>query len=411
MFDNLLSYYIRNSQKQINNRIEEINQKRKELKSSGDVRYKRLTSLKPTHLYANKPSLIKVIRESEPNILKEKFTVKIAESLKNNIKLKPDLKTASNVKEDEIKMKRNNLEFISLQEILWGFDDEFEKREVFNFFINLFLDLEEDPMYSSIINELLMQYVPYARYIGMKKIENYCALSISNESYKDDNVDVYSEAVFKFCKSKVATEIMERFKTFLNEPFTYESKDKNGRFLMKEGIVNFQNFEQAFSQNLKFVLEPLSDFKDFKSLGKRVYEIILDNCIIEQKIFDIFHLGIECPYREDMEIELQEREEDILFDFQEKNLTYIKDIIQFQKKLEGDIEEEYFESSLFSLHNSQYFSQERFIELIGKKQEELFLEEVEKYFRDRKIEEDKLEEQIEKYLKSREFEALNKMKK
>ena len=66
---------------------------------------------------------------------------------------------------------------------------------------------------------------------------------------------------------------------------------------------------------------------------------------------------------------------------------------------------------MFSLHNSQYFSQERFIELIGKKQEELFLEEVEKYFRDRKIEEDKLEEQIEKYLKSREFEALNKMKK
>lgn len=73
MFNNLIKYYLKSAQLRINNRIDVINEERTILRASGDIRYKELRAIRNTHLYSNKPSLIKEIRVGEPEILKKKI--------------------------------------------------------------------------------------------------------------------------------------------------------------------------------------------------------------------------------------------------------------------------------------------------------------------------------------------------
>ena len=138
MFNNLIQYYLKSAQLRINNRIRAINEERTILRASGDIRYKELRAIRNTHLYSNKPKTIKEIREGKSEILIDKLSVIVAESLKDNLKLKPDFNSYSSNKNDEINMKKSNLEFVSLQELLWGFDFDYTEVDKFNFFLNLF---------------------------------------------------------------------------------------------------------------------------------------------------------------------------------------------------------------------------------------------------------------------------------
>ncbi|MDM5145061.1 hypothetical protein ICE98_02179 [Lactococcus lactis] len=135
MFKNLLSYYGNNVQVRINERIEKINNQRKSLRSSHDKQYKDLKSIKNTHLYINKPKIIKDIREKKADEVTKLLSVTIGQSLIDNLKLKPDLSTYSSDKYHELKMKKDNLEFTSFQELFWGFQIElFQKRINFIFY-------------------------------------------------------------------------------------------------------------------------------------------------------------------------------------------------------------------------------------------------------------------------------------
>ena len=88
MVTNLLKYYLSNCQKRINERIELINSRRVSLRNSRDIRYKKLKKIRNTHIYKNKPKIIKEIRELDSDILVEKLSLTVAQSLIDNIKLK-----------------------------------------------------------------------------------------------------------------------------------------------------------------------------------------------------------------------------------------------------------------------------------------------------------------------------------
>ncbi|MGQ7461170.1 hypothetical protein ACTGZQ_01210 [Streptococcus suis] len=395
MFNNLINYYLKNAQIRINNRIDEINKERAILRATGDSRYRTLRAIRNTHLYGNKPKIIKEIREGESEILSEKLSVIVAESLIDNIKLKPDFKSYSSKKSDEINMKKRNLEFVSLQELLWGFDFDYTEVDKFNFFLNLFLDLEKIDEFTSLVREVLIDYVPYARYIALEKAvnEDYEFGSMFAPDYKNINVDVFAEATYSFCKSTTSEEVMRRFIEFLQKPYTYESKDSDGRFLIKEVSINFQNFEQAFGQVLHTILEPLFRIENHRSLGKRAYDIIIDDFKINS---DLISYSISrSPESYSYYLTLSEKPDvDVLSDLLVASESYIEDLIKAQQDFYGIIEKEYFESEVFRLEASPYFSEERFLYLLDEKSQ---LENEKEYLRF--IESERLEQEwIEKMI-------------
>ena len=379
MFDNLLNYYLKTTQTRINNRIEKINSERTILKASGDKRYKDLRAIKNTHLYENKPRIIKDIRESEASVLIKKLSITVAESLLENIKLKPDLKTASSRISDEIKMKINNLEFISLQELFWGFDGSFTEKDKFDFVLNLFLDLVNDMKYSALIYSILIDYVPFAKYIALENAikEEPEIGSIVAPAYKNNNVDVFAESVFSFCSTSESNEMMLRFSQFLKTPFTYESKDENGRFLKKTVVVNFQNFEQAFSHVLSHLLEPLHNDKRYYSLGKRAYEITLDDFRIHLDLMDYSMSRSPESYYYYLTVS-ENSDIDVLSGLLKASEIYVDQLIYVQQEFNGNIEQLYFDSDVFTMNATPYFSLRRFDEFLNEMQSKQFDEYIEK---------------------------------
>lgn len=399
MFNNLIKYYLKSAQLRINNRIDVINEKRTILRASGDIRYKELRAIKNTHLYSNKPSLIKEIRVGEPEILKKKLSVIVAESLIDNLKLKPNFNSYSSNKTDESSMKKSNLEFISLQELLWGFDFDYTEVDKFNFILNLFLDLERVDEYSSLVRDVLIDYVPYARYIALEKAvnEDYEFGSMFAPDYKNNNIDVFAESVFAFCSSNASDEMMSRFSKFLLTPFMYESKDENGRYLKKTVEVNFQNFEQAFSQVLSHILEPLDSIETYHSLGKRAYDIIIDDFKIDSDL--TYYRMSRSPESYGYYLTASEKPDiDVLSDLLEASEIYIEKLMSAQRDFYGNIEQLYFESGMFSNNATTYFSEERFYKMVDEKNHEKIEEEYNKWRMIELYEEEMQNKLIEEYI-------------
>lgn len=399
MFNNLIQYYLKSAQLRINNRIDAINEERTILRVSGDIRYKELRDIRNTHLYSNKPRTIKEIREGKPEILIDKLSVIVAESLIDNLKLKPDFNSYSSNKTDESNMKKSNLEFISLQELLWGFDFEYTEVDKFNFILNLFLDLERVAEYSSLVCDVLIDYVPYARYIALEKAvnEDYEFGSMFAPDYKNDNIDVFAESVFAFCSSNASNEMMSRFSKFLLTPFMYESKDENGRYLKKSVEVNFQNFEQAFSQVLSNILEPLDSIETYHSLGKRAYDIIIDDFKIDSDL--TYYRMSRSPESYGYYLTASEKPDiDVLSDLLEASEIYIEKLMSAQRDFYGNIEQLYFESGMFSNNATTYFSEERFYKMVDEKNQEIIEEELNKWRMNELHEEEMQNILIEEYI-------------
>lgn len=49
-------------------------------------------------------------------------------------------------------------------------------------------------------------------------------------------------------------------------------------------IVNFQNFDKAFQEKLDDVLSPIYAMETYSSLGKRAYDIIIDDFKINSEL-------------------------------------------------------------------------------------------------------------------------------
>lgn len=369
MFTSLLIYYLKNAQDRINERIEVINKKRSALRSSGSSLYSDLKPIRNSHLYKNKPTTIKVIRESDPDQLYTKMTVRVAKSLLENIKLKPNFKSYSSNKDEELEMKKKNFEFNSLQEIFWGLDESYTNSDKFNFVLNLFLDLSKHPVYSSTTYSILIDYVPLARYKALDKAidEDQEFGSMFVPDYKNENIDVFAEAVYFFCMQTESDKIMDRFIEFLHLEYKYESKDQTGHFLWKSDIIHFQNFNEAFQKNLKNILEPILSMEMHQSLGKRVYDITLDNFKINSKLMEISMVRGPEEYGHHLTM-AEKNDVDVMSALLSVNKIYIDKLIEAQQDIFGDIEQMYFNSMFSSLPTTSYFSEERFHQLITQKQ-------------------------------------------
>lgn len=384
MFTSLLNYYLKNAQDRINERIEVINKKRYALRSSGSSLYSDLKLIRNSHLYEHKPKTIKDIRESDPDQLYKKMTVRVAESLLENIKLKPNFKSYSSNKDEELEMRKNNFEFISLQEIFWGVGESYTDSDKFNFVLNLFLDLSKHPVYSSMTYSILIDYVPLARYKALDKAidEDREFGSMFASDYKNANIDVFAEAVYFFCMKTESDKIMDRFIEFLHMEYKYESKDQTGHFLWKPDIIHFQNFNEAFQKNLKNILEPILNMEMHQSLGKRVYDITLDNFKINSKLMEISMVRGPEEYRHHLTM-AEKNDVDVMSVLLSVNKIYIDKLIEAQQDIFGDIEQMYFNSMFSSLSTTSYFSEERFLQLITQKQIKELEEEI-----DSELEED-----------------------
>ena len=369
MVTNLLKYYLSNCQKRINERIELINSRRVSLRNSRDIRYKKLKKIRNTHIYKNKPKIIKEIRELDSDILVEKLSLTVAQSLIDNIKLKPYLISTSSIKSDEERMRSENLEFRTLQELFWGIDKEFTQKDKFNFFLNLFLDLESDEEYSFYIEKILLDYVPYARELAFEQYtehyKNYECI-FENDS-KNNHVDIFAESVYLFCLSDVSETIFENFLEFLRSDYTYESKDSNGRYQLKKEIIHFQNFEEAFRKSNKDILEPILKKNTNNSLGNRAYSILLDDLKLgdELMILDISRSSEEYG---NYITRAEKNEMDVMLELLEASEVYIEQLENLQKDIFGNIEQEYFDSEMFLIKASHRFSEDRFLELLEIKQ-------------------------------------------
>lgn len=382
--NHILNYFCKLSQDRLKERIKLINNERKILKEK--PRYRNLKNkITCTELYKNKPKIIKNILNEDYTQLKNLLTYTIAESIKENMKLKPELITKSSDNNESMQLKINNREFLSVFEIFWGNREDIinsDSEIYYNLILNFCLDFLGDNRTRYIMNKNLINYIPYARYVSyedtIKRSNDNSLMSLLiGDSFRNDNIDVLGEAIYNFSKSNKAREVANLFVECINSKVAYDSKDSYGEYDKKNKDVHFKNFQIAFEQNLDKFLEIIS--MDENNLGERVYNIIKEDCKL---IYEITHAEMS-GVMEDRYLTVTEKPfYDVYRKLSASNSNYINDLIDFQKKLEGDIENEYFDKNPFGNYKSQYYCEERFLKLCSQKVAELESEIEEKQFRE-----------------------------
>ena len=386
----ILNYFCKLSQARLNNKIKTINNERKVLREKPLYRdlKKRITC---TDLYKNKPKIIKNIINEDYTQLKDLLSNTIAESIKENMKLKPEAITKNPDDNLSMKLKRENREFLSVLEIFWGDTEEilnFESEIYYNLILNFCLDFLADKRTQYLMNKNLINYIPYARYFSYEdvikeSVDSELMSFLIMENYENANIDILGEAIYNFSKSNKAREVANLFVKCVNSKVSYDSKDSNGKYEPKHENVCFKNFHIAFEQNL-----------DENNLGERVYNIIKEDCKL---IYEITHAEMS-GVMEDRYLTVTEKPfYDVYRKLSASNSNYINELIIFQKNLEGDIEKEYFNKKLFDEYKSQYYCEERFLKLCSQKVAEL------------ESEIGELNSKREKYIELNEFEMVEKL--
>lgn len=367
----ILNYFCKLSQERLNDKIITINNERELLREKPlykDLK-KRITC---TDLYKNKPKIIKNILNEDYTQLKDLLSYTIAESIKENMKLKPEVKTKTIDDNLSIQLKRENREFLSVLEIFWGNMEDIlnsDSEVYYNLIFNFCLDFLKDERTQDIMNKNLINYIPYARYMSYEDAIKECGDSelmslLIEENYKKTNVDILGEAIYNFSKSEKAIKVANIFVEFINSEVVYDSKDSNRSYEKKVANIYFKNFHIAFEQYLDKFIEIIS--LNDNNLGERAYDIIKEDCKL---IYEINFAGMS-GVTEDRHLTLAgEPFYDVCRRLSTANSNYINELIVFQKNLEGDIEMEYFNKELFDEYKTQYYCEERFLELYSQKLE------------------------------------------
>lgn len=371
----VLNYFCKLSQDRLKERIKVINNEREILKKKplySDLK-KKITY---TDLYKNKPQIIKNILSEDYTKLKNLLTFTIANSIKENMKLKPELIT--NNDDDKLckKLKRENKEFLSVSEIFWGevSDITDKNSKVYhNLILCICLDFLEVKETRIVIERKLMEYIPYASYIGHEQalIENEgkeLSCFLDKDAYRNSNIDVLGEAIYYFSKSEEAMELAKLFNECISTEVQYESK-VNGRFYLKNEIVQFNNFNKAVRQYKDKFLEIFQKKSDTCAyLGERVYNILRENSSLQLDLmYDEISIGADSLDR--YLTATEESYHDVINSFLNDNEKYIESLKNFQIELHGDIEREYFMKKPFNKYQSEYFSSERWFHLTSEIEE------------------------------------------
>ena len=130
------------------------------------------------------------------------------------------------------------------------------------------------------------------------------------------------------------------------------------------------------------------------NFGERAYDIIKEDCKL---IYEITRAEISGVMEDRYLTVAEEPLYDVFRKLSVANSNYINELIVFQKNLEGDIEKEYFNKKLFDKYKTQYYCEERFLELCSQKVVEL------------KSEIEELNSRFEKCLELKEFKMAEKI--
>ncbi|MEO1780741.1 hypothetical protein [Enterococcus diestrammenae] len=366
MYENLKKFFFTSAQQRIKVRVEQINEERTMLRQSGKIQYKNLKNLKATHIYPNKPKLVKNVLDGEIEGFDNFLSSSVAGAILKNVRLIPERLTNSSDCILETKMKKENLEFTSLAEVYWGDDEHLLSNEgQFSFFFYLFSDLLESPEYSGKVEQFLIDYIPFASYFAYERglKENGDLIYYTNYSL-DKNVDVFAEAVYYLCKFGSLQELMEKFVELIHSKFEYESKDSIGRYIKKETDTGFSVFEKILDQFVKEFVLPLLEEIDPSSLGKRVYDILVADLIRMNSRLLYMEMSISPEARGYHSTMGEGVEMDVMQNLVDASDAYVEELHHVQIQMYGDIESEYFNSQFFLLRQGErYFSMNRFIDL------------------------------------------------
>lgn len=350
MYENILDYFAQKSQTTINEYILKVNSHRKKLRESKKFTLSKVSNIRNTNLYPNKPQTIKTIREESTEEILSHLTITVATSIQQNMKLETH----------DTSLKKPLYE--NVREVFWGnvnsVLDSVDQSSLFIF--NLFADLRNHPKFGSIINTALMRYTPYAVYVA---IEYVCSKEgvdpmLINRSYKDEHIDIWGEAIYHFTvSSNTADEIIKNFFEFLDEEYSYESRDYNGRYLKKTTTISFGNFEKALSKKIDDILEPLSNLEFIGTTGYHIYNLTVESVLITHDL-EYSEISTSIETRERCYTASEEQVSSVKEELVEKTEQYIEDLLNIENRLHGEIFD-YIETELFRTKKSHLFSELR----------------------------------------------------
>lgn len=385
MYDNTLDYFAKKSQTTINEYILKVNSHRKELREGGKFTLSKVSNIRNTHLYPNKPKTIKTIREGSTKEILSHLTTKVATSIQQNMKLETH----------DTSLKKPLYENVS--EVFWGninsILDSVEQSSLFIF--NLFADLRNHPKFGSMINTALMRYTPYAVYVAMEYVCSKEGVDpmLINRSYKDEHIDIWGEAIYHFTLfSSVAEEIIKKFFDFLSSKYYFETRDNEGKYLRKPEVISFQNFEKAISNSIDDILEPLSALEFIGTTGYHIYNLTVESVLITHDL-EYSEISTSIETRERCYTASEEQVSSVKEELVKKTEQYIEDLLSIENRLHGKIFD-YVETELFRTKKSHLFSELRAKLRLEEKNEEEQEKMVEEYWEQQRIAEEQLWSQL-----------------
>lgn len=377
MYDNTLDYFAKKSQTTINKYILKVNSHRRKLREGEKFTLSKVSDIKNTHLYPNKPKTIKTIRGGSTKEILSHLTTTVATSIQQNLELETHKKPL----------------YENVSEVFWGninsILDSVDQRSLFIF--NLFTDLRNHPKFGIVINQALMRYTPYAVFVAM---EDVCSKEgvdpmLIDHSYKQEHIDLWGEAIYHFTvSSTTAEEIIEKFFEFLEKGYTYESRDYNGRYLKKTDIISFKNFEKAISNNIDKILSPLSNLEFIGTTGYHIYNLTMESVLITHDLISS-EISTSIETLERCYTASEEQVSSVQEELVEKTDQYIEDLLNIENRLNGKIFD-YVETELFRTKKSHLFSELRAKLRLEEKIEEEQEKMVEEYWEQQRIAEELL---------------------
>lgn len=112
----------------------------------------------------------------------------------------------------------------------------------------------------------------------------------------------------------------------------------------------------------------------YSSLGKRAYDIIIDDFKINSELQ--YYDMITSPelYDHSTLTWNEKKLNDVFYYLYSTSEKYIEQLKQIQNDLYGNIEKEYFDSQMFQQNSSPYYSEERFFQLMEQEEEKRLLQ-------------------------------------
>lgn len=356
MYDNTLDYFAKKSQTTINKYILKVNSHRKKLREGEKFTLSKVSDIKNTHLYPNKPKTIKTIREGSTKEILSHLTTTVATSIQQNLELETHKKPL----------------YENVSEVFWG-----NVNSVLNsvaqsslFIFHLFADLKDHPEFKDKIDYALRIYSPYAYYSAMEFLSSKRVIEpiLIDHSFKQEHIYIWGEAIYHFTLfSSVAEEIIKKFFDFLSSEYYFETRDSNGRYKRKSEVITFQNFEKAISNHIRDILEPLLKIDISGTFGHHIYNLTINSYIIYNELISA-EMTTPPEYLQLHYSASGEEYYSVRKELMDKTDSYISDLFDIEDRLNGK-PIDFKKTAIFRTNKKHLFSEVLFEQLVEEEEE------------------------------------------